>query len=123
MGPFFSKSTTYSTDVSGSHVNLWIINGRKFDILSIFNQTIQNAVEKVGNIISANNPVIIINIMLILTIDILLIIFLYLRYRYQQFPPKINFNSNSFTNSLESSTSNDKSLSKNIPSCTTGYLV
>lgn len=123
MGSFFSKSMKYSTDISGSHVNLWIMNGAKFDMSSIFNQTIQNTVEKFENIIIANNPVIIINIMLILTMIILLIIFLYLRYRCQQFPPKINFNSNSFSNSLESSTSNDKSLSKNISSCVERYLV
>jgi hypothetical protein len=122
MGSFFSKSIKHSADISGNHNTVWFINGAKFDI-SIFNQTIQNAVEKLEKIIIANNANITINIMVILIIITLPIIFLYLRYYYQQFSPKINVNNPLLSKCNRSSTSYDKSLSKNISIYAGGYLV
>jgi hypothetical protein len=118
MGSFFSKSIKHSADISGNHNTVWFMNGAKFDI-SIFNQTIQNAAEKLEKIIIANNAY----IMVILIIITLPIIFLYLRYYYQQFPPKINVNNPLLSKCDKSSTCYDKYLSKNISSYAGGYLV
>lgn len=123
MGSYFSTSVTHSADISGSHVNLWIINGVKFNISSILNEVMQNAVERFENIMIENNESLIINTMLILTIIILLIMFLYLRRRYQQVPTEINFNNYPLHSFNEFSMSNNKSLSMNIPKHVEGYLV
>jgi len=123
MGIFWTRDVKQTIDLSGNNNEVWMINGAKFDISSVLNHTIENAVERFQNIIIANNPTIIINVMLILTIIILLIIFLYLRCRYQHYPSETNYCIYTLSNSVESSTSNDNTLSKNIPYSIGGYLV
>lgn len=123
MGSFFSTSITHSADISESHVNLWIVSGMKFDMSLILNQTLQNMVEKLENIIIANNQAIITNILLILTIVILPIIFVFLRCHYQQFLPKINCNNDLTSNSVKYPMSHDKFVPKSVLNCVEGYLV
>lgn len=126
MGSFFSTSTTHSIDISGTRVNLWIINGVMFDMSSMFNETLRNAAEEFQKIVVASNRRLIINIMLILTIFmiiILLLFFIHLRCYYQQIRPKINHNNHLISNSIECSTSSNKPLSKYESSYAEGYLV
>jgi hypothetical protein len=121
MGPI--TSTTYSPDTSGSRNHVWIINGAKLNISFIFDQNVERAIQRFQNIAIANNPGIIINIMLVSTVLILPILFLYLKHHYQYLSSKINGNWHTHIISTESPTSNITTLSKNVPSYSGGYLV
>ncbi len=127
MGPLSSKAVLLRFDISGDDNTIWIINGAQFNISSILTHTIQNVVKKFQNIVSANNPIIILNIMLILTIITCTITctitFVYSRRRNQQSAPDINFNTYPHINPVQSPTYKEKPLSKNIPSSVRGYLV
>ena len=122
MGPKLSTSIKQSANISGNNNIAWIINGAKLNISLMSDQTIQDAIKKFQNTVIANNPGIIINIMLILTFIILPILFLYLKRHYQQLFSKINSNKLPLINSVEYSTSNKTSLSKNVPNYMEGYL-
>jgi hypothetical protein len=122
MGPLFSKSTEYSAQISGNNNNIWIIDTTKFNITLMLDQTIQSATKRFQNILIANNPGVIINVMLILTIVILLILFLYLKRHYQQPSPKIILSKDTIINSVKCSTSSIPS-SKHIPNRIEVYLI
>ena len=78
MGPIATKSIKHSADIRGDHNTVWFLNEAKFDVSAIFNQTFQNAIERLENIIVANNSSIILNLMLILTFIIIPIVLLHL---------------------------------------------
>ena len=118
-----STSTTYSPDISGRGNHMWIINGARYNISFILDQNIERTIQRFQNIAIANNPGIIINIMLVSTVIILPILFLYLKHHYQHLSCKINEDSRLHIISAEFSTSNITTLSKNVPSYTGGYLV
>lgn len=123
MGSFFSKYTTYSITGPGDGNTISLTNGVSSGISSMFNQTIQNAIKQVENIIIANNASIIINIVLILIFIIFLLTVLYVRCQYQQFSLKMNSNDDLQSKKDEFSTFYDKSSSTNIANDAEGYLV
>ncbi|CAF1185624.1 unnamed protein product [Adineta steineri] len=126
MGSIFSifpRSVKYSAQISGNNNNVWFIDTSKFNITSILDQTIQNATKKFQNIVIANNPGIIINILLILMITSLPILFLYLkRYHRQQLLANINLHRSPFGRSNEHSVSNSTSIPNHVPNSIGGYL-
>src|SRR4051812_11563450 len=111
----FPKVLDQSIDISGSHTKLWIINGVTFNMSSIFDEPIQNAVKQIEKTIIANTTLIIISIILFLTIISLPIIFLYLRFHSERLKTKIIVYNCPPQNSIESSMLNGNSLLKNIP--------
>ncbi|CAF2137614.1 unnamed protein product [Rotaria magnacalcarata] len=122
MGSTFSTSIKQSADISGANNNVWMINGAKFNISLMSGQTIQGAIKIFQDVVINNNPVIIINIMLVLTFIILPILFLYLKRQYQQRLPETDFNRILFINSTEYSVSDKTSLSKDLPNYMEGHL-
>lgn len=92
MGPIGSKSYYHIFRVDGNNSQLWIINGVKFNISSITDQTIAQAINKCQELISANNRVIIITMMLIAGIVVLLILLLFLKHHYTQHSSNISAN-------------------------------
>ncbi|CAF3415195.1 unnamed protein product [Rotaria socialis] len=122
MGSTFSTSIKQSADISGANNNVWMINGAKFNISLMSGQTIQGTIKIFQDVVINNNPVIIINIMLVLTFIILPILFLYLKRQYQQRLPETDFNRILFINSTEYSVSDKTSLSKDLPNYMEGHL-
>ncbi len=125
MGLFSSKYVRqHHFNTSGNFNKIFIINGAQFDIASIFNQTIENVVEKMQNIIINNNPVIILGTVLILFVITCLFICLYVLYHNRQLVRVINLKRSIYpiTSSVVSPTYNEKVLSKNISNNISGYL-
>ena len=123
MGSFFSRAKEYHTDISGSHVHVWIDSRANFDLTSVCNRTIQDAMKKFERMLIANNSILITNTVLVLMAILLPIMFLYVACCRRQFPPRIKFNANPCTRSGTSSTSQDKAITENVAGRVTGYLV
>ena len=123
-GVFWSRFVDYTIYAPGNNNKLLIINGGTLDLLSLFNQTILNVVEKFEDVvIGSTNRTILINVMLILAVIIVSILVLCLRQHCQKKPPENNFNNVQSDILIVSPTSNDKSLSKNNSIYAEGNLV
>ena len=88
-GVFWSRFVDYTIYAPGNNNKFLITNGGTLDLLSLFNQTILNVVERFEDVvISSINRTIIINVMLILIVIIFSILFLCLRQHCQKKPPE-----------------------------------
>lgn len=76
--PVTKLSTTHHYDLDGNDNKIWIINGLKFDIASIINQTVLMAIDQTDNIIMLRNSVVLRNILSIIAIIALLYVFVLL---------------------------------------------
>ena len=123
-GVFWSRFVDYTIYAPGNNNKFLIINGGTLDLLSLFNQTILNVVEKFEHVvIGSTNRTILINVMLILAVIIVSILVLCLRQHCQKKSPEKDFNNVQSDIFIVSPTSNDKSLSKNNSIYAEGNLV
>lgn len=114
MGPILSRSIEHSANIRGNHNTVWFLNGAKFDVSSISNHSIQNAIERLEKTIITNNSSIIINLVLILATILIPIIFLQLRFHYRQSTTRTSFNDTPLNQCDHLPTFNKKSSSKDI---------
>nr|AEN94417.1 hypothetical protein [Adineta vaga] len=74
MGTFFSTSSHHITHINGEHVSIWINSEAWFhNITSMLDEKIMIGIQKFRHILTVNNTLIIVNILMIITILILCI--------------------------------------------------
>lgn len=123
MGSFWSTSVKQSVDVTGNDNNIWIIDGMKFNLSLILDQTIERMVDRFQNFVTANNRFIIVNMILISAVIIFAILFLHLKWQYQQRSAQISFNEHPFISSVTSSMPHEAPYSKNVSGSSRVYII
>ena len=114
MGSFSSTSAKHSFDISGSGNSIWIMNGAKFNVSGILNETLERVVDSFQKLLSQNNAVIVVNIMIILSVIFLAILLLHLKYYYQQRLAKTHCGKHPYVNGVVWSTSNRASSEESL---------